>query len=163
MREHLLYLAGYNRWANARIFDVAYSLADVDRRRDCQGFFKNLHATLDHVIVAERIWLARWNGDPQPFDDLATPLHDNFEALEKARIAQDHVLSEMVDRNDDAALAQELSYHNMAGEPLKLQKGLILLHLFNHATHHRGQCHHMLTQLGADAPVLDMPFYLLDL
>ena len=50
-----------------------------------------------------------------------------------------------------------------AGEPLKLQKGLILLHLFNHATHHRGQCHHMLTQLGADAPILDLPFYLLDL
>ena len=61
MRDHLLYLAGYNRWANGRIFDVAYSLAEADRRRDCQGFFRSLHATLDHVIVAERIWLARWH------------------------------------------------------------------------------------------------------
>lgn len=163
MRDHLLYLAGYNRWANARIFDVAYSLAEVDRRRDCQGFFRSLHATLDHVIVAERIWLARWHGEPQPYDDLATPLHDDFDALDQARREQDAVLSALVDQNDADDLAQELSYHNMAGEPLKLQKGLILLHLFNHATHHRGQCHHMLTQLGADAPILDMPFYLLDL
>ena len=163
MREQLLYLAGYNRWANGRIYDIANSLSEADRRRDCRGFFRNLHATLDHIIVAERIWLARWNGEPQPYDDLGISLHSDFRALDEARLTQDGILSALVDSHDDASLSEELNYRSMAGEPLKLQKGLILLHLFNHATHHRGQCHHMLTQLGADAPILDLPFYLLDL
>lgn len=163
MRDHLMQLARYHRWANGRILDVARDLGEPACRRDVGGFFKSLHGTLNHMLVAEQIWLARWTGDPQPHDDLGRTLHDDWQHLAAARRSQDDMLIALVQSQTDQDLSEDLAYQNMAGAPLRLQKGLVLLHLFNHGTHHRGQCHHMITQLGGDPPVLDLPFFLLGL
>lgn len=161
MRDHLLQLARYNQWANDRILDTAGDLPDEARRRDIGGFFKSIHLTLNHILVAEQIWLARWTGDPPPHADLDVVLHEDWTHLKAARRHQDEALIALVTSQTGAQLKEVLKYRNMAGMPLKLEKGLIALHLFNHATHHRGQCHHMIHQLGGEAPVLDMPFFLL--
>ncbi len=161
MREHLLQLARYNQWANGRILDTAGDLSDAQRRQDMGGFFKSLHGTINHILVAEQIWLARWTGDPQPHADLDIILHEDWTHLKAARRHQDETLIALVQTQTDTQLAEDLSSQNMAGIPFKLQKGLILLHLFNHATHHRGQCHHMIHTLGGDAPVLDLPYFVL--
>ncbi|MBR9824427.1 MAG: DUF664 domain-containing protein [Alphaproteobacteria bacterium] len=163
MREHLVQLARYNQWANGRILDTASDLSDAARRQDTGGFFESLHGTINHMLVAEQVWLARWTGEPSPHDTLDIILHEDWTHLKAARRHQDDTLIALVQTQSDAQLAEDLRYSNMAGMPLKLQKGLILLHLFNHATHHRGQCHHMIHALGGQAPVLDLPFFLLGL
>ena len=160
MREYLLQLAGYNQWANGRILDTAGDLSEEKRREDTGAFFKSLHGTINHMLVAEQIWLARWTGDPQPYADLNAIPHEDWSHLKPARRHQDEMLIALVQSHTDEQLGEALHYKNMAGMPLKLQKGLILMHLFNHGTHHRGQCHHMIGILGGQPPVLDLPFFL---
>lgn len=160
MRDHLHTLAAYNRWANARILDVATDLGEEACHQDAGGFFKSLHGTLNHMLVAEQIWLARWMGEPQPFDRLDVVLHEQWRHLAAARRHQDDALIALVQSQSAEDLAQPLRYQNMAGMTLSTGKGLVLLHLFNHGTHHRGQCHHMIGVLGGTPPVLDLPFHL---
>ncbi|MBM3492310.1 MAG: hypothetical protein FJX68_18090 [Alphaproteobacteria bacterium] len=44
----------------------------------------------------------------------------------------------------------------MAGSGRARPATMLVLHLFNHQTHHRGQVHDMLCQAGVKTPVLDM-------
>jgi len=53
-------------------------------------------------------------------------------------------------------LAKELRYVNSQGELHIDPAALLLAHLFNHQTHHRGQVHVMLSQAGVRPPALDM-------
>jgi len=163
MRDHLVQLGRYNRWANDRILTVCSDLGEAACRTDTGGFFNSLHGTLNHTLAAEQIWLARWVGDPPPFETLDIILHEDWRHLAAARRHQDETLIALVDSQTDQDLAEMLAYRNMAGIPLEMQKGLALLHLFNHGTHHRGQCHHMISVLGGEPPVLDLPFSILGL
>lgn len=59
--------ARYNRWMNAKIYDAAARLSHEERTRDRGAFFGSIHATLNHVLVADRIWLGRIDGlTPEP-------------------------------------------------------------------------------------------------
>jgi len=55
-------LARYNRWMNEKIYAVASTLGDEERKRDRGAFFKSIHGTLNHLLVADRIWLGRLEG-----------------------------------------------------------------------------------------------------
>ena len=57
----------------------------------------------------------------------------------------------------DEALGRDITYRRVSDpEPVVQPLGHALAHFFNHQTHHRGQCHAILTGLGAEAPVLDL-------
>lgn len=164
MRDHFLQLAEYNRWANQRIYAAASELGEDARQRDVGAYFKSLHGTLAHILVADQIWMARLHGEPQPFgnlDDLPWP---DFDTLRPAREIQDARSHDFITTLDDAAIAEDFDYADMSGTARTLPRRVILTHLFNHATHHRGQAHHILKQLGMDEPpALDLPYFVLDL
>jgi len=48
----------------------------------------------------------------------------------------------------------------MTGGSFKQPLAQVLAHLFNHQTHHRGQAHTLLSQLGREAPPLDLAYFL---
>ena len=58
-------MARYNRWQNQNLYGVADALADTERRRDRGAFFGSIHATLNHLLWADRIWMHRLAGTPQ--------------------------------------------------------------------------------------------------
>jgi len=62
MHEHFRTFARYNRWANARLYAAAAVLPDGDYRADRGAFFGSLHGTLNHILVGDRVWLARITG-----------------------------------------------------------------------------------------------------
>ena len=104
--------------------------------------------------------MARLAGAPTPALRLDTVLHDDFDALRAARGEEDTRIITFVDGLDDAALGSSFNYSPVSGGRYVAQVGPVLDHLFNHQTHHRGQCHAVLTGLGAEAPALDlMAFY----
>lgn len=56
-------LARFNRWANERLYGVVAGLSDADYRADRGAFFGSIHATLNHLLLGDRIWFGRIAGD----------------------------------------------------------------------------------------------------
>lgn len=162
MHSHFRRFAAYNAWANARLYDGATALKDTERKKDVKAYFRSLHGTLNHLLVADRIWLHRLTGEGELPPRLDTILYENFAELREAREAEDKRLAAYVAGLDEAGFDQPVQYGNTRGEAKELPLGVILTHLFNHQTHHRGQASHILRQLGvAEPPALDFLYFAL--
>lgn len=162
MRDHFKRFANYNSWANARLYDAATALTDFERKRDIKAYFRSLHGTLNHILVADRIWLHRLTGTGDMPGSLDQVLYEKFETLREAREAEDRRLIAYVAELENADFGETVEYRNTKGEAKALPRGVILAHIFNHQTHHRGQATHILRQLGvAEPPVLDLLYFAL--
>lgn len=150
-------LAAYNRWANARLYEAALALPDESYRRSVGVFFASLHGTLNHLLLADRIWLKRLTGEGEHPDRLDAILFEDRVELARARQAEDDRLIRVVDGYDAVALAGSIAYRTRLGQSYEQTRSDVLTHLFNHQTHHRGQCHACLSILtGAEPPPLDL-------
>lgn len=157
-------LARYNAWANERIYAAAAELSDTERKAKRPSFFGSIHATLNHILVGDRVWLSRLTAKPggplvsKPAEitGLHQELYEDFDALRAARVKEDARIGEAVGRYSDADLAGKLDYANMAGEERHTPLAQVLAHVFNHQTHHRGQVHGLLSHTRIAPPSLDM-------
>ena len=162
MLDHFKRFAAYNAWANARLYDAATALTDFERKRDLKAYFKSLHGTLNHILVADRIWMHRITGEGEAPGALDSELFADFASLRAAREAEDARIADFVSRLNAADLDRTVAYVNTRGEAKALQLSVILGHLFNHQTHHRGQAATLLRQLGvAEPPALDLLYFAL--
>jgi uncharacterized damage-inducible protein DinB len=150
LKQHFDQLAAYNRWANQRIYADAATLPDDVRKRPVGLFFGSLHGTLNHLLVADYIWMRRFTGEgPQP-ERLNQVLHEDFSELRAARQQADERIFSFVtglERYD-----YELAYQNSGGKTFRQWLGPALTHFFNHQAHHRGQVHAGLTIAGIREP-----------
>jgi uncharacterized damage-inducible protein DinB len=150
-------LAAYNRWANARLYAAAIALPDAVYRQPTGVFFGSLHGTLNHLLLTDRLWLKRLTGEGEHPNKLDTILYQDRADLTRARLLEDDRLIAVVDRYDDAALESPFSYRTTSGTPQQQVLSEILLHVFNHQTHHRGQAHACCSILtGREPPSLDL-------
>ncbi|MGM0586015.1 MAG: DinB family protein [Pseudomonadota bacterium] len=161
MKAHFGMMARYNAWANRRLYDAAAALSDEARRRDEGAFFGSLHRTLNHLVTTDVIWLSRFRGKLPPPWGLDHVPHDDFDELRAAREALDADIIGYVDGLGEDDLAADFSYARVSAPDERITQPLApaLAHFFNHQTHHRGQCHMILTRLTGDAPALDLIFY----
>lgn len=152
--------AKYNAWANQRLYDAAAALSDADYRADRGAFFKSVHGTLNHLLVADRIWLQRFTGEGSAPDRLDAILFDALGPLREARLAEDRRIIDFIDSLDDARLFGVIKYRGITSPALFEQHVWPALnHFFNHQTHHRGQAHALLTGLAGHAPELDLLYF----
>lgn len=160
MKAHWQMFAGYNAWANIRIYEAAAKLSDEDYRADYGAFFKSVHGTLNHLLVTDRIWMQRFTGAGGAPDRLDAILFERLDALQAARIAEDERIIGFVESLDEAALSRSFHYRAIS-TPAEFEQELAsaLAHWFNHQTHHRGQIHDLLTRLTGVAPELDLLIY----
>lgn len=159
MRTHFMTMAAYNRWANRRLYQASATLSDDAYRADRGAFFRSLHGTLNHILVADRMWLHRLTGTGHLPSRLSEILYDDLVALTEAREAEDERIIAVVGSLGDADWHRVLNYRRANGEPAATAIGEILAHFFNHHAHHRGQAHAILTGLGRDSPDLDLSYY----
>jgi len=159
--DHLPLMARFNRWVNAQFHDSVAKLSDAAYREDSGLFFGSVHATLNHLLLVDRLWTRRIEGAPHRLKSLDQILHDDFDSLRAAQSAEDEHLIELVDGLTPARLQEPVVYRRMIGEgDEEIRAGHILLALFNHQTHHRGQVHAVLTRHGIVPPGLDVPYFL---
>jgi uncharacterized damage-inducible protein DinB len=151
-------LAGYNRWANHELYDAVAKLSSEAYLQKRPAFFKSIHGGLNHLVVTDRIWLGRIEGKPTSYK-LDQILYDDFGSLRAAREAEDERLAGIVNGIDANRLAGKLVYTNMRGDSFETPMTLVLGHLFNHESHHRGQVHDMLSQTDVPPPPLDLIHY----
>jgi len=159
MKAHFSMFARYNRWANERLYAAVRPLPDADYRADRGAFFGSLHGTLNHLVVADRIWMRRFTGTGPVQTKLDEILFDDLDALETERRAEDERIVAFVNGLSDEDIASTFSYRTITN-PKDLTQPLApaLAHFFNHQTHHRGQAHCLVTEsAGNDAmPSLDL-------
>jgi uncharacterized damage-inducible protein DinB len=152
LKEHFALMAQYNAWANTRLYRMASQLSDEQYRRDVSAYFKSLHGTLNHLLVADRIWLSRMTGTGVAPTRLDTILYEGLAGLAEARLVEDARLSSFVASSTDAQLESAIEYRMLNGSVQQQKLREVLAHLFNHQTHHRGQAHAILTVLGVKEP-----------
>lgn len=155
-------MARYNHWMNGKLYTSAALLTDGERKRDRGAFFKSIHATLNHLLVADRIWLGRIAGKAPPAGYMAEgiqaldqELHSDFAELRSERENTDAALLEWASSLTSEALAGPLRFIRR-GAPMECPLWWIAMHVFNHGTHHRGQVTTLLVQAGQDPGSTDV-------
>lgn len=153
--------AAYNAWANRRLYAAAAELSDEQFRADRGAFFASVHGTLNHLLVADRIWLRRFTGEGESYPRLDVILLEARPELARAREAEDARIVRYIDGLTETDLLAGLRYGNMAGKRFVHPLATVLDHFFNHQTHHRGQVHGLISSfLGNEAtPSLDLLLY----
>lgn len=157
MTSRAIMFAGYNRWANERLYDAASRLSDQDYRADRGAFFKSMQGTLNHLLVADRLWMRRFTGEGEVASRLDVILYEDFGELRAARRAEDERIVRYANSLTDADLAGWFRYRTITN-PVDMEQQLMhaLDHFFNHQTHHRGQAHALLTAIAGTAPSFDL-------
>ncbi len=168
MVEHFQLLAKYNGWMNAKVYEAAAALPEEQLMAPRGAFFGSIFGTLHHIAVADRIWLGRYSAHPAPFPALdpirtlpaVTTLDSvvatDFPALRAHRAQLDGIISAFAASLTAPDLAHVLRHSNSKGEWFERPFASLLLHFFNHQTHHRGQASTLLMQAGVDLGVTDL-------
>jgi uncharacterized damage-inducible protein DinB len=160
MKSRYTMFAGYNAWANRRLYDAAAQLGDADYRADRGVFFKSMHGTLNHLLTADWVWMHRFTGEGPSPDRLDTIQHERLADLRAAREAEDRRIAAYIDSLDEERLAGSIRYRRVSTPEEFVQPLMPALdHFFNHQTHHRGQAHSVLCSFGRRELVLDLLGY----
>ncbi|MGI9331563.1 MAG: DinB family protein [Gammaproteobacteria bacterium] len=148
--------ARYNTWANQKIYAACAALTPEERKLDRRGFFKSIHGTLNHILLADLIYRERLEKKPTTFTRLDEILYEDFDELRRVQSEQDRWYVTFADAMDPTELDGTLSFDTVGtGEYFSLPLRNCLTNLFEHQIHHRGQTHHMLSHAGIDPPPLD--------
>jgi uncharacterized damage-inducible protein DinB len=157
--EHARLMARYNRWMNERLYALCAGMPDAERRRDRGAFFRSIHGTLDHLVYADLAFLSRFTGDPPEVPPLGVELYADFAELSGVRAALDARLEAWAGALTERWLRAPHSYtSNVDGRTRTLPSWILVVHLWNHQAHHRGQLTTLLSQQGLDFGVTDLPF-----
>ncbi|MDF3123667.1 DinB family protein [Rheinheimera sp. 1928-s] len=161
-------LARYNQWMNNKLYELASALNPDELLQNRGAFFGSVAGILNHLLVADLIWLNRYrqlaippsvlqqlSNFPVPVE-LDQLLYADFNQLHGARKQLDELLLSLSAELNEQHLQQVLSYKNMKGELMRKPFSSLLQHLFNHQTHHRGQLTTLFSQMGLDVGVTDL-------
>ena len=136
--DDLRRLNAYNRWANHRLLDVAGTLDPEHLTQPLGGSFGSLMATLRHVLGAEWTWLERFHGrSPRAFEAESTL--GTLAAVRARWSSLDSEYAAFLDGLGEADVIREVAYRSFKGDAFRHPLGVLLQHVFNHSTHHRGQ------------------------
>lgn len=152
-------MAAYNAEMNRRIYDAAGRLSDAERRHPRGAFWSTIHGTLNHILWGDLQWMSRFADWPKPAQTMkqSPDMHDDFAALAKERRETDEKLIAWSNTVQQDWLDGAFVWFSMAANrELRQTRGLLLTHLFNHQTHHRGQAHAMLTAAGQQTGDTDL-------
>jgi uncharacterized damage-inducible protein DinB len=157
--EYCQLLARYNRWMNERLYAAAARLDAVELARDRGAFFGSIDRTLNHILWGDRIWLGRFTGRPFTSPAFGADMFTDFAELSREREVTDTAILDWAGALAPAWLASTLEYRAASdGKLRQLPAWIAATHLFNHATHHRGQVTTLLKQAGSDPGVTDLPY-----
>ena len=155
--EHVHLMAAYNSWINSRLYSVCAALSDAERKRDRGAFFRSIHGTLNHLLLADSVWIGRFEAKPFLFKSLDQELYASFDELCANRSAMDARIERWAAGLTEAALDARLEYTSAV-----MQRSFaptlwkVVAHFFNHQAHHRGQLTTLLSQAGADYGATDL-------
>ena len=158
---HFQILARYHVWATERLLAAVDAVDEADYRRDLGLFFKSIHGTLNHLRVGEHLlWFRRFAEGISPQIALNAEVETDRVALAGHLREGVRAWAPLIGTWPAGRFDGTLDYTTMRGTPASLPFAATLAHVFNHATHHRGQITAALTALGQPGPELDLVYML---
>lgn len=136
---------------------VCEQIPDSTRKKDLGAFFRSIHGTLNHLLLVDRLWLARFLAAPFEFTSLGQELYAEFDELRSEREKTDaEILAWVISLSENQLVSPFTWRSKLVDRDFTLPLGVLVVHFFNHQTHHRGQLTTLLTQTGYDPEVTDL-------
>lgn len=166
--SYFTHLASYNQWMNRKLYNAASVLSDEQLTQNRGAFFGSILGTLNHIAVGDILWLKRVaNYFPNlsslaPLQEVKAPtdldqqLCTDFSTLTNLRASLDEVIVNLSKELSQEQLDAPFEYTSTKGIKSKKLLGEVLLHFFNHQTHHRGQATTLFSQLGINVGATDL-------
>jgi uncharacterized damage-inducible protein DinB len=142
---------------NGKLYVACATLPDEERKRDRGAFFHSIHGTLNHILLADSVWMGRFEGQPFAFTSLDQELHSSFDELRAHRRDVDARIDRWASGLTEAALDAKLKFTSaLTKRTTTATLWKLVTHFFNHQTHHRGQITTLLSQAGVDYGSTDL-------
>jgi uncharacterized damage-inducible protein DinB len=160
--EYVQLMARYNQWMNDKLYAACEQCSDAERKADRGAFFKSIHSTLNHLVWGDSMWLGRFSKgtgleSAMPTTLIGVDLYAEWDALKAARSKLDDGLLLGAKFVAQQWLDQDFSwYSGLTKSTRSAPACLLVTHMFNHQTHHRGQITTLLAQQGIDVGVTDV-------
>ncbi|RHX91959.1 DinB family protein [Leptospira stimsonii] len=155
--EHCRLLAEYNRWMNEKVYSTSSKLSDLQRKEDRGAYFKSIHSTLNHILWVDLSWLARFQGKELPKGTAGSDLYSDFGELFRKRKECDEKIIEWASGIESTWLETPFRFFSIVYQrELEKPTWVLVDHIFNHQTHHRGQITTLLSQMGLDVGITDL-------
>ncbi|MBB5187913.1 putative damage-inducible protein DinB [Zhongshania antarctica] len=168
-QQQFALMGRYNRDMNQRLFAAASKLEDSQLRSNMGAFFQSILGTLNHLYVADVMWLKRFAVGPftgaASLDSVAAiakptainqMIYSDLDTFLPARKSLDITVCNWTEALQEVDLDRPFTYKNSKDADFCKPFGLVLQHFFNHQTHHRGQLTTLLSQQGVDVGVTDL-------
>jgi len=148
-------MAYNNAWANHRLLSACASLTQPEFEAPRTGFFPSIQATLNHILVIDRFYVDALEGGTLGPAAWANPVPcPTLPQLHAEQAAVDRRLIACCNSLDQSRADQTIHVHR--GPRVQHERAdRLLLHLFQHQIHHRGQVHAMLSGTWVPPPQLD--------
>jgi uncharacterized damage-inducible protein DinB len=153
-------LAAYNKAANEKMNTIILGLDEAKWTREFSGYFKSIKSLCNHLYVTDFVYMKRFSGlrsfkymENAYFAktlEFGTNYLGDVRDYDAKRRELDAWLVKFVDELGEADFAATLSYKDSGGNPHKRNFGGLVVHMFNHDTHHRGMVSLYLENLGIE-------------
>ena len=144
-----------NAWANHRLLTACADLTEAEFAAARTGFFPSLQATLNHIYVIDLFYIdaleGGWLGPRAWANEVPYP---SLSELKPAQSAMDKRLLAICDVLTPELLDGFVRINRDTSVQVE-RRDRLLMHLFQHQIHHRGQAHAMLSETGVAPPQLD--------
>lgn len=161
-------MAEYNEWMNNKLYEAAMTLSNEELNANRKAFFGSIIGTLNHLVVADTIWLKRFATHPANYlalefvKAIPTPisldqlLFTEILSLSAHRSELDQIIIDWAHSISEEELDYVMAYSNMKGIAANKNYFSLVMHFFNHQTHHRGQATTLLSQADVDVGITDL-------
>lgn len=161
-------MAEYNEWMNDKLYEAAMTLSDEELAANRMAFFGSIIGTLNHLVVGDTLWLKRFATHPANYsalelvNELPLPISldqvafTDIRSLSRHRKKLDQAIKNWARSIREEDLDYVMTYSNMKGFEAQKNYYSLVMNLFNHQTHHRGQTTTLLTQANVDVGVTDL-------
>lgn len=160
--DYVRVMARYNAWQNLNVYGAVAGLPDVERHADRGAFFGSIFGTLNHLLWGDQVWMHRLAGTDKPSAaSIAGSVlqYETWQEMSEARDIMDAEIGQWAQQLEEGDLQGPLTWMSpAAGREVTKPRWVLVTHMFNHQTHHRGQVHVMLTSLGTLPGDTDIPF-----
>jgi len=152
--------ARYNQWAHRDLFATVRLLPKTEVIKHRRSLFKNILNTLNHPLVADLMWWAHMHKESHIHKTLNEVLHCDFEKLAAAREVMDQRLIDYVDGFSENDANEQIDFTLLSSAKGRMNRRMILMHMFNHNTYHRGFVVETFCQIPAALPLIDLPIFM---
>ena len=146
MKELLLKYAQFNAWANQQFIELMLSMPPELIEKEVVSSFPSIKATSIHIWSAEYMWLQRLMLTENPVWVQSTYTGSFENACKEWKDTSGKLVAFVEKQFDDRSFTHVLQYYDLKKNSHKTPVYLVLQHVFNHSTNHRGQLITLLRQ-----------------